>query len=373
MNSKVALVKCADYDSGMVIAAVKRAVDLIGGIQVFIKPSSKVLVKPNLLIAKEPEFGITTHPEVVRATIKVLKEINCDICVGDSPSAWGNQEIALEELYSRTGMKELCRQEDVRLVAFNKKHWKNEFPLTNWLMETDYLVNIPKFKTHQITFLSGAVKNIFGLIPGSYKAQLHKFHFTPEEFSRMLVDLYAQVRPSLNILDGITAIEGDGPGTSGRLRNAGLVLASSDAVALDSVLALIMGVEPGSILTNSQAAQRGLGSNDLKDILILGESIDNSRLKSFQFPSVPLLQKKGVSPFLKPVLKYIKCYPYCIHQKCTRCLSCVEICPQKVISIRKNRIVFDYKGCISCFCCQESCPFSALKVKKSLLAKIAGL
>ncbi|MCM8779750.1 MAG: DUF362 domain-containing protein, partial [Candidatus Omnitrophica bacterium] len=144
MTSSVSIVSCKNYDPAFVYAALHQAVALLGGIDNFIKPASKVLLKPNLLMTAEPEKGITTHPEVVRATIRLLKEINCKIIVGDSPSVWGNQLKQYDELCQRTGMKKVCQEESVELVDFNKRRWRGKFPLTTWLDDCDFLVNLPK-------------------------------------------------------------------------------------------------------------------------------------------------------------------------------------------------------------------------------------
>ncbi len=372
MKSAVSVVKCNSYTPYLVDGAVRKCVDLLGGITSFIKPKSKVLVKPNLLMAKEPEFGITTHPEVLCAVIKILKEINCHIFVGDSPSVWGRYIENVDDVYRRTGIRRVCEEEGIELVKFDKRRLREKFPLTTWLDESDYLVNVPKFKTHEFTILSGAIKNLFGLVSGIYKTELHKKYFKVDDFSRILVDIFQEAKPALTIVDGIVAMEGDGPGTSGKLRQMGLLLASSDCVALDTVLALIMGIEPQQILTTREAARRGLGTADIKSILIRGERLGDITGESFILPSVPLYRKipQPIAQILRNLIRY---YPRCQHKSCIRCLACIQVCPNKCIIIKSNRIVFKYSKCISCFCCQEVCPAAAIKVKKSILAKIIGL
>lgn len=372
MNSKVSIVKCGTYQPSLVQEATRKAIDLIGGIPSFINPESKVLVKPNLLIAKEPEFGITTHPEVMRAVVKILKEIGCLVYLGDSPSVWGNQIENVDEVYERTGMKRIAQEEGVALVKFDKRRWRGKFPLTTWLDNCDYLLNLPKFKTHDLTILTGAIKNLFGLVPGTYKTELHKNYFGANDFSKVLVDIYQEVKPSLTIVDGIIAMEGDGPGTSGKLRNLGLVLASCDCVALDSVLALIMGLEPYDILSTKVAAIRKLGVADINSIQILGEKLEDVIEEPFKLPGTSL---KTIIP--RPIIglarKLIRFYPKVDYNNCTLCGACVKACPNKVISIESNRTMIDYSRCISCFCCSEACSFAAIKVKKSVLAKMMGL
>lgn len=372
MNAKVSIVRCRSYEPSLVLQATKKAVDLIGGISDFIKPQSKVLVKPNLLMAKEPEFGVDTHPEVVRAVIKILKEVNCKIYLGDGPSVWGNQEENADEVYERSGIKKVCEEEDIELVKFDKRRWHGKFPLTTWLDNCDYFVSIPKFKTHDSTILTGAVKNLYGLIPGTYKVELHKKYFAAEDFAKILVDIYEKVRLTLTIIDGIVAMEGDGPATSGKLRNTGLIFAGVDCVALDSILALVMGLEPFDILSTKEAAKRALGIADINSIEILGEKLEAVIEEPFQLPATSMVNKIP-RPIVEIAKNLIRFYPKVEHSNCTRCGVCIQACPSKAISMKSNMIVIDYTRCISCFCCQEACPDSAIKVKKSILAKLAGL
>nr|MBC8436634.1 DUF362 domain-containing protein [Candidatus Omnitrophota bacterium] len=248
MNSRVSIGRCTSYDSPAVEEAVSRAIDALGGIKSFVRPASKVLVKPNLLLAAEPESGVDTHPEVVRAVIRALKKIGCNIFVGDSPSVFGDQIENVDEVYARSGVKKICEEEKVSLVEFNKRRLRRGIPLTTMLDECEYLVSLPKFKTHNLTLLTGAIKNLFGLVVGTYKTEIHKNYFRVNDFSKVLVDIYQEARPALTIVDGIVAMEGDGPATAGKLRDTNLLLASADCVALDAVMALIMGIKPLAVL-----------------------------------------------------------------------------------------------------------------------------
>ena len=201
---------------------------------------------------------------------------------------------------------------------------------------------------------------------------MHKKYFDPAAFSKIVVDIYQELRPSLTIVDGILAMEGDGPGSAGTPRKAGVLLAGSDCVALDSILARIMGLRPLDILTTKEAVSRGLGVGDIGSIRILGEALADVIGRPFRLPRSTITSKLP-RPITDLVKKMVRFYPRIDHSKCTRCGSCVRICPQKVISINSGRTEIDYRGCISCFCCQETCAFAAIKVRKSLLARVAGL
>ncbi len=372
MHSKVSIVKCKDYEPERVMEATRKAMNLIGGISAFIAPKSKVLVKPNLLMAKGPEFGIDTHPEIVRAVVRILKEINCKIYLGDGPSVWGSQIEKVDEVYARSGVKKICEEEGIELVRFDKRRWRGNLLLTTWLDNCDYVLNLPKFKTHDFMLMTGAVKNLFGLVSGTYKTELHKKYFAQEDFAKMLVDIYEETMPALTIVDSIVAMEGDGPGTSGELRKVGLILAGSDCVALDSILALIMGLKPQDILTTKEAAGRGLGVADINSISIFGERLENIIREPFKLP-VPSLVKRIPRPVIELAKKLIKYYPCVEYDNCIRCASCIQACPSKVITMKDDRLVFDYSKCIACFCCQEACPNAAIKIKRNIWAKLAGL
>lgn len=371
--TEISIIKCNSYDPLLVQSKVKEAIDLLGGITNFIKPQSRVLVKPNLLMAKEPEFGIDTHPEVVRAVIKLLKSIDCKIFVGDSPSVWGKQIENVEAVYEVSGIKRICDEEEVSLVKFEKRRWREKFPLAIWLDDCDHLVNIPKFKTHNLMLLTGGIKNLFGLISGTYKTELHKNYFNVEDLAKILVDIYQEAKPSLTVIDGIVAMEGDGPATSGKLRQLNLLLAGADCVALDSAMATIMGFAPQNVLTTKEAAARGLGTADIKSIKIQGEKLEQVIGEPFLLPSSSVMNRKIPRPIVKLAKRLIKYYPCVKSDNCIQCAACINACPKKAIKMQGKRMVFDYSKCIACFCCQEVCPASAIKVKKSLFAKLIGL
>ncbi|MDD5097072.1 MAG: DUF362 domain-containing protein [Candidatus Omnitrophica bacterium] len=373
MSAKVSIVKCASYEQILVKQALRDTLDLLGGLTSFIKPGSRVLIKPNLLMSKAPEYGITTHPEVVRAVIQLLKEINCKITVGDGPSVWGKYIENVDEVYNITGITKICQDEAVKLINFDKRRMRDKFPLTTALDDCDYLINLPKFKTHEFTLITGAIKNLFGLVSGTYKTELHKNYFEPAEFAKMVVDIYQEVKPALTIIDGILAMEGDGPATSGKTRQLNLLLGSSDCVAVDTVMAKIMGIDDYEVMITKEAGARGLGEDKIEKIKIVGEDIAKLNIRPFILPATSAKISK-LPRVLKEMLKsLIRYYPHSLRLKCTRCGHCLTVCPKKCIFLKKNGIEFDYNKCIACFCCQEACPAAAISVKKSILAKLIGL
>ncbi len=372
MKSDIALVRCLDYSSSSVERAVRQALNLLGGIDKFIRPGSRVLLKPNLLMARGPESAIVTHPEVVRAVIRLLKDVNAKIYVGDSPSAWQAERGRIQLVWEKSGIERVTQEEGVELVRFAQSRWYEEFPLTTWLDKVDYLISLPKFKTHDLTILTGAVKNLFGLIPGRYKVELHKRYFTPLAFSGMLLRLYEITRPALTIVDGILAMEGEGPGSSGLRRSMGLIIAGRDCVSIDSVLSMIMGLRPEDIPTNLQARRKGLGVVKIEDIQIRGEALDEFKGKPFRLP-VTTFKYKLPRPLIQLLRRLIYFYPIIDSERCGRCFACSQICPQSAISFHKEKAIIDHFRCISCFCCQEVCPNGAIRIRKSLVSRLLRL
>ena len=192
----------------------------------------------------------------------------------------------------------------------------------------------------------------------------------------MLLDVYEAVKPALSIVDGISGIEGNGPATSGTKRDFGLIVASSDAVSLDTVLARIMNTHPDYIYTNKEASRRGIGTADITTIEIQGQTLAASIISDFKLPETSLRQtiKNKLPSFIVTFLKkYIYFHPNINSDLCRLCNSCVENCPQRTMSNKGGKIVIDYARCISCFCCKEFCPYAAIKTKKSLLARMMGI
>ncbi len=372
MKSQVSILKCSTYEPNEVMKTVRGSLELLGGIASFVKPGSSVLVKPNLLMAKAPECGITTHPEVVRAVVRILKENSCKVYIGDGPTVFGAQVRGVEEVYEATGMGGVAREEGVELVKFDKARWRGKFPLTTWLDKCDYLVSLPKFKTHQMTTLTGGIKNLFGLVSDIYKKELHIRYFHAEEFARIMVDIYEQARPALTLVDGIIGLDGDGPGSSGRLRRNDFLMAGSDCVAIDAVLAEIMGISPTEVLATQEAGRRGLGESGISSISILGASLVEVKRNGFKLPTTAGARRIP-GPIVKIAKSLIKFYPCVEEDNCIRCAACVKACPNQAIEMKKGPIVFNYSRCISCFCCQEACPSSAIKVRKNLFARMVGL
>lgn len=372
----VSLIRCGDYDSDKVYKAVRKSVDDAGGIDRFVNKGDHVLLKPNLLIGRSAETHVTTHPEIVRAVIKLVKKAGGKPTIGDSPAVGSATRVA-----TKCGIAEVASKEKVELMNFNRPvevdnpsgiRYK-KFKLDRAVLDADVIINLPKLKTHGQMTLTLGVKNIFGVVPGTRKSQWHLAAGTDRlQFARMLVDLYRKVSPRLTIMDGIMGMEGNGP-QNGDPKKIGLVMASNDAAALDAVICKIVGLSRERMPTTLAAEEMGVGQTHLEKITIAGESIENSRIGSFIFPEATDLMSLFPGIVREPLRDWLTTRPILNPKKCEMCLICAKNCPAQVISQHKESLRFDLKQCIRCFCCQEMCPQGAITVGAGPLARVLRL
>ncbi len=354
MMAQVSVIKCSGYDPDRVFAAVKEAVDKLGGIEKFVKPGQSVLLKPNLLKPAAPEEAVTTHPEFVRAVIRLVRPISGKIFLGDSPGGL----LRTETVYERCGMMAVARQENVELVKFDRIIKSGETPFAAIKDEVDVIISLPKFKTHNLTILTLALKNVFGLVPGLHKVHCHKQAPNFRSFARLLIEVYKKAKPHLSIVDGIIGMEGEGP-SSGDPRRTGLVLAGADAVAVDAVAAKIVGLEPFRVPTIRFAQEAGVGQGDLSKIEVRGEKIDDVRVRDFKLPKIVALYKLP-NALLRMIGRFLPLKMEMDPVRCNKCMICRDICPEGAIREVEGRLKVDTRRCILCLCCSEMCPRNAV-------------
>lgn len=363
--SKVALVKCDSYDTDRVFEAVKRCVDLLGGMGNFVKPGMKVLLKPNLLSARPPEDAVDTHPEVVRSVVRLVRGAGARPVIGDSPGGYGKN---IDEILEKSGMMGLSREEGVDLVKFTISKFVDGIPISRYVFDCDRIISIPKLKTHGITILTAAVKNMYGTVTGLYKAECHSAAPQEKDFAKIIAKVYSISKPHLTVLDGITAMEGDGP-AAGKARRMSLVMAGEDAVAIDSCLARIVGLDPLDVLVTKEAYEMGLGEADPSRIETVGEDMNNFVTGDFKLPqTTPLkLIPKSVAKLIASLIRF---KPHIDASACRRCNLCKTTCPVSAIEIGKDSCRIDYKKCVRCLCCQEVCPYNAVTIKRNFLTRM---
>lgn len=374
MKSVVSIIRAEGYSA--LRSNIEQLVENLGGWEKFVRSGESALLKVNLLSARTPDRGVTTHPAVVKAVAECLLDRNVKVAIGDSPGAG---DRGLERVFRNTGMIDVAEELGIPWVKFEPAgvreiHVSDEITLylTKATDDYDHIINLPKLKTHSMTRYTGAIKNLFGLIPGLRKASYHKQFPLSKEFSRMLVAVYANTNVTLHIMDGIVGMEGNGP-ASGDLRDVGLLIASDDGVALDAIACHIIGIKEGKIAAIRFAAEQGLGHGKLSDIEVLGGELSEFVLeKPFVLP--PRIPESIVpSWILRLFAKLVWFRPAPIDAKCTRCGICANHCPVNAITMRGSELPeYDYEKCITCLCCQELCPENAVELQLSCLAKRIG-
>lgn len=382
-KSTVILLPVEAYDDEAVYEKLSWACEKLGGIEDILSgcdKDSKILLKPNLVRKAEVSRAVMTHPVVMGAVARILNEHHYrDVSAGDSCGI-GMAKKVMEG----TGMIERLEKYGVRICDFEsgtrtniggkRAQW---MVMSDEVLRADAVINVCKMKTHALERITGAVKNIYGTVYGLHKAKGHTQFSDAHSFAGMLVDLNLFVKPRLHIMDGITAMEGNGP-TSGDPVDMKLILVSKDPVALDSVYCRLIGLEPAMVPTNTAGAAAGLGVMDKTFIDIetpegtisMDDAVKHFGKMDF---NVDRSKHRDYARWIKmlKVFKFLRVFqkkPYIDAEKCVKCGICVESCPVETKAVnfkngRKQPPVYDYKKCIRCFCCQEMCPHKAIRVK----------
>lgn len=320
----------------------------------------RVVIKPNVLRASRAAEGIVTHPAVLRAVVEKVESLGpASLVVGDNPGlfSYGANEAAFEQtgLMAAAGGHYRNIGLDGVSVPF-RREYLDTVSVSRAILEADILISLPKFKTHGLTVMTGAIKNSYGILPGAQKARLHKIAGSPARFHELVVAVYQLRVPDLFIVDAIVGMQGNGP-ASPDLRDIGLVLAGDNGVAVDAVIATMMGVDPGRLGFLRQAAAEGLGSWHLEDIHIDGAL---SPIPEFQLPPLggeALQENAAVQEMLESKSRLT---PRADPDGCTGCGTCADQCPAEALTMVDALAEVDMTRCITCFCCQEMCPEKAM-------------
>lgn len=374
-TAKVSIVRAYDYDSAHLYSAVETSIDLIGGLEAIVKPGSKVFVKINHLSPpSEAEKGIVTHPAFVEAVLELLKRAGAEIIAGDDIDSDAGDGFQI------SGIRQMCEGAGVRLINLRETgfvetscegHFLKKVYMSSTVLEADVIINLPKLKTHSLTIFTGGVKNMFGIIPQGLRTRFHAEYVANEDFGQMLTDVFSVAVPHLTIMDGIVAMEGEGP-ADGKLRRVGVVLASRDAVALDAVATRIIGGNPLDVYTTRYCDERGLGVANLGNIEVVGERLEDVVVADFRLPASAFSLLRGRVPgFLRRFLQgQLTVKPWVIEKQCTLCLACEKICPSGAITMSDNTAEIDHDVCIGCMCCHEVCRFHAIRPRRPLIGRI---
>ena len=382
-ETQVYAASCPDYEQAE--ACIRALVEQMGGMGRFVRPGERIVLKANLLRAAPPESAICTHPAVVEAVARLVKEAGGTPVICDSPGGALHKESVLRSLYEKTGMAaaaaaagaELSMDSSTRTVSLPEGKVLRQAEIITPVAEADGVIDLCKMKTHVLMSMTGAVKNLFGVIPGLSKVGYHATHPDHATFADVLLDLTGYVKPRLSLMDGILAMEGDGPGSSGTPRQAGLLLAAANPLALDTAAGAIMNLPRKDNPVLLAAERRGLTPCRMEDVELIGGTVEELRMADYKFPAST---KSNLMDFLGPLArpaerlckKALSQTPRIDGAKCVGCGICAKSCPGQAIAMtapgKKARI--SQNACIHCYCCHELCPQKAVELHQSWLGRL---
>ncbi len=380
-KSLVSVVICKSYEENTVYSAVKAGVDAIGGIDTFVKKNEKILIKPNFIYPAEAERALTTHPSVIKAACRLLSENGyAEVMVGDSPgngsckAAAKRLNLSDDTLY---GAKVVDMSSE-KTVRFPEGRVCKSFHFTEEVAEAEAIIGLCKMKTHMLERITGGVKNMYGLICGHRKALGHVSYPTAVKFAKLLTDIHRATPQRLHIMDGIVAMEGNGP-TSGSPIDMNVIIASSDPVAMDTVFCWLIDLAPHLVPTNIQGERAGIGTFKEENIeirLVDGDDVSviskDELVKRLGNPAFDVVREEEEKKNPLSILSNMaggRRRPVIDESKCVKCGICVNHCPVEGKAVdfkngKENPPVYNYKKCIRCYCCQEMCPQKAISVKR---------
>ena len=380
MTYRVSIARCRTYGLDEVRQAVSGSLGPLGGMGRFAGKGQRVLVKPNLLSSRPPEAAVTTHPAVVQAVVEEVQRAGAEPVLGDSPGG-RNTGQSYERLLRRTGMAGVAEATGCELVSFDDATVEvqapqarsfRRFTVGKAVTDADRVIVLPKLKTHQLTYYTGAVKVLYGFIPGLRKAEYHLHTGTDAEtFSDLLLDLHSALPPALAIMDAVVGMEGAGP-SNGTPREIGLILAGESCPALDFVACSVIGFDPAAVPTVRKAGERGVGPKGIGEVEILGERIEDVRVPDFERPGTMRIAR--LPPFILHAAQHLlAARPEIYPGRCIMCGACAEGCPPRAIRWAKGQVPsIRYRHCIRCYCCQELCPRGAVEVAYPWIRRVMG-
>ena len=376
MRNRVWLAQCPDYGQSLE-EKIEKAFDALR-VWDKIRPGMKVVLKPNLVMSSKPEQAIITHPAFTAAVGKCVQKAGGRVVIAESPGG-PYTPAAMKAMFRATGYRDMaeacgftlytdCKSREVTLPQAKRCR---ELSVVEPFLDRDYLINLPKLKTHSMVGFSGAVKNLFGTVPGLQKPELHCRFPEREPFSEMLCDLCHFLGPDLSLMDGIWAMEGNGP-TGGQRRDLYVIAGSESPWALDVAAASLVGLEPEKITMLREGHERGYGPLDLSELELVGDPMETLLAPDFlkaEASSTDFIDR--LPKFLRPAAKKLATpYPRIDKKRCVGCGKCAESCPQHTISLRDGKAVIRYQNCIRCFCCHEMCPKHVVQIKRLGLLRL---
>lgn len=372
MTKTVYIRKAQDYEKSL-SESINKILNDLGGIERFVKKGDRVALKPNLLVFSSPSKAIVTHPLFVFEVFKKIIEAGGEPFVIDSPgSGIPFTKSSLKSLYRLTGYWDTfkdysdCLNTDTSKVNVEVENGLilKRIDILKPLLDADVIINLPKMKTHTLTFLSGAVKNMYGSIPGMEKTRYHSRFTNVHDFSKAILDVWNVTKPDLTIMDGILSLEGDGPAMRGLPRKTEIILGSEDSLSMDLAICKLIGLSYNEIPYLKVAIDNNLSDGNFN---LVGEipEIDNYILPRTYHGKISLDPVSLYNYIVFPIFtKFLVEKPKILKKKCIRCGVCLRSCPEKAITMGKESAIIDYSKCIKCYCCHEQCPEGAIDLKR---------
>lgn len=374
----VSLQKCAQYDNQELKNKILAGLYQIEFDLAELK-NKRVCLKPNLLMPMSPERAVTTHPEVFRAVAEIVRDYTKDIVLIESPNIF-----PLKPTIKKAGLGGIIDDLKIEVADINitetlrydSANRYKHIDISKAFFDVDYIINMPKLKSHGFTNYTGAVKNLFGAMPGLSKSRMHMRAPSQMEFSQFLLDLYggllngfAKPKKFIHIMDAVIGMEGEGPGPSGKPKKIGAIIVSDDAVALDYIAVSLIGLDVNKVFAVTEGFKRGYGVRSPDDIQLKGEPLEAMRINDFKAPK-SVVRGGGIWPLTSPIVKNLFVEkPVPKAEICTRCYNCLTVCPAGAIVKADQAKVpkYNYNQCIRCFCCMKTCQEAAIELKKGIL------
>lgn len=376
-SARIAVVRCGSYDDREVSRAVRRGIDLLGGVERFARPGERILFKPNVLAGDPPPRCTATHPAVLRAAAELFGTVTDRLSYGDSPG-FGKPGFHMRTSGLAKAAQEMgvmpADFENGRQVQFSRGGYEWQLTVARGALDADGIISLPKFKTHQLTRITGPIKNQLGCVPGLRKPQYHVRYPRVADFARMLVALNLLLQPRLYILDAVSAMEGNGP-RSGHPVPMGLLLFSEDLVAMETLMCRLIDLDPAFVPTVLAGEELSLGTRRWEEIEPVGDRWQEAVNPGFEVIREPVSSARQGNA-IRFAMNLIMPRPVINASLCTRCGDCITSCPvePKALSWAEDGHTrppkYDYRRCIRCFCCQEMCPERAISVKITPLGRL---
>lgn len=373
VKARVSVRRVDSYGYDRLREAVVALLDPLGGIGAFTGPGERVLLKPNMLAARPPEAAVTTHPALVRIMAELVRSTGASVMVGDSPGIDNYQKVA-----ERSGIGRASLEAGAELVPFDEtvevqgNGTFRRITLARAYWEADKVINLPKLKTHEMMTMTCAVKNLFGAVVGMEKAEWHlRAGTSRQQFARLLLEIYLLKKPTLNVVDAVVAMEGDGPG-SGDPVSLNALIAGVNPLAVDAVAARLAGLPADMLHIQCEAERMGLAGVRGDELELVGSALEEFALRPFRLPR-GLDVQFGLPQFLKRGLRrHLTARPVVDKKRCVLCGICRDACPPRVIRIQNSALSVDEGRCIRCWCCRELCPRDAMEVHRGVLMRLVA-